>query len=166
MNAISFDYSLKNIPLPSKTSNIKTLVEKVESLLRRMRWKVYFFELNQEDEDHASENFGLKSDLTPPKNESISLFEKDMYQLIKSIEFEKSSNEFMLQMSEDLKSLQNTNQVIVFADKTTNLYKMDVDNYHKLLRENITKKYKKAPANATDEINQDAKSVAAPLQHK
>ena len=43
------------------------------------------------------------------------------------------------------------------------VYKMDMDNYNKLLRENITKKYKKAPANATDEINQDAKSVAAPL---
>ena len=96
--------------------------------------------MNQEDEGHASENFGLRSDLTPQKNESISLFEKDMYQLIKSIEFEKFSNEFMLQMSEDLKSQQNTNQVIVFADKTTNLYKMDVDNYHKLLREIITKK--------------------------
>ena len=67
-------------------------------------------------------------------------------------------------MSEDLKSLQNKNQVIVFADKTTNLYKMDMDNYNKLLRENITKKYKKTPANATDEINQNAKSVAAPLQ--
>ena len=49
-----------------------------------------------------------------------------MYQLIKSIEFEKSSNEFMLQMSENLKSLETTNHVVVFADKTTNLYKRDI----------------------------------------
>ena len=74
-----------------------------------MRWKIHFFELNQEDEGHASENFGLKSDLTPPKNESLSLFEKDMYQFIKSIGYEKSSNKLILQVSEDLKSLETTN---------------------------------------------------------
>ena len=42
----------------------------------------------------------------------------------------------MLQLiSDDLKSLETTNQVIVFSDKTTNLYKMDKDNYNKLLKE-------------------------------
>ena len=67
-------------------------------------------------------------------------------------------------MSDDLKSLQTTNQVIVFADKTTNLYKIDMDNYNKQLRKNLAKRYKKASANASDEINQNAKSVASPLQ--
>ena len=36
-----------------------------------MRWKAYFFETNQEDDDYKeATNFGLKSDLTPSKNES------------------------------------------------------------------------------------------------
>ena len=85
-----------------------------------------FFELNQqEDQGHASKNFGLKSDLT------LSLFERNMYLLIKSIEFEKPSCEFMLQMSDDLKSLETTHQVMVFAGKTTNLYKMNMNDYYK-----------------------------------
>jgi len=107
-----------------------------------MRWKAYFFELNQEDEHKASEIFGFKSDITPPKNESLSMFENDMYQLIKSIEFEKAENDFTTQLSEDLKSLEATKQVIVFAEKSTNLYKMDKENYEKLL-EKISQKHTK-----------------------
>ena len=34
---------------------------------------------------------------------------------------------------------------ICFADKTTKIYKMTVDTHEKLLKENITAVYKKAP---------------------
>ena len=149
MEAISFNYSLKNIPIPSKTSFIKSLVEKVESLIWRMRWKAYFFETNQEDDDYKeATNFGLKSDLTPPKNESLSSFENDMYNLIKTVKFKLAGNDFTTQLSKDLKSIEANEKIILFADKSTNLYKIEKDDYIKLLRENVTKTYKKAPIEA------------------
>ena len=50
MNAINFAYSLKNIPTPSRRSYLKSLMNKVESFLRKIRWKAYFYE-NPVDDD-------------------------------------------------------------------------------------------------------------------
>ena len=35
----NFDFSVKNIPIPSKYAYKKRLIQKAESLIRRMRWK-------------------------------------------------------------------------------------------------------------------------------
>ena len=40
---MNIDYSLKNIPIPSADSYKRRLIEKVESVIRRMRWKAFFF---------------------------------------------------------------------------------------------------------------------------
>ena len=58
-----FGYSLKNIPIPSKGSYLKCLVEKVESLLVRMRWKMKFLDEDKRGNDKGKENnyFGFKS---------------------------------------------------------------------------------------------------------
>ena len=39
---ISFDYSLKNIPIPSKTCYNLKLIEKIERVIKRMQRKAYF----------------------------------------------------------------------------------------------------------------------------
>ena len=44
MEKVNFNYSLKNIPIPSNNLYLKTLIDKVSSLIRRMRWKAYFFD--------------------------------------------------------------------------------------------------------------------------
>ena len=41
-----FCYSMKNIPLPLKNAYLKRLIEKVESVLKRMRWKAFSFDQN------------------------------------------------------------------------------------------------------------------------
>ena len=61
MERINFDYSLKNIPIPSNQSYLKTMIEKVEAFIKRIRWKAYFFELNnngssQNDQYSSSSN--------------------------------------------------------------------------------------------------------------
>ena len=43
MERLSFDYSLKKTPLPGKRSYKLKLIEKIESVLKRMRWKAHFF---------------------------------------------------------------------------------------------------------------------------
>ena len=40
---LNIDYSLKNIPIPWADSYKRRLIEKVESVIRRMRWKAFFF---------------------------------------------------------------------------------------------------------------------------
>ena len=43
MGKINYNYSLKNIPTSSITSYQLKLIEKVESVIKRMRWKAHFF---------------------------------------------------------------------------------------------------------------------------
>ena len=43
MKVKSYGYSLKNIPIPSKSRDLKCMVEKVECFKRRLRWKAYHF---------------------------------------------------------------------------------------------------------------------------
>ena len=43
MRQFQFDYSLKNIPIPSQDAYLRNLIEKVENVLKRMRWKAHFF---------------------------------------------------------------------------------------------------------------------------
>ena len=47
---ISFNFSLKNILFPDKSSYTFKLMEKIESVIKRIRWKTYFY-LNKETQE-------------------------------------------------------------------------------------------------------------------
>ena len=99
MEQTRFDYSMKNIPIPSRNTYIKKLIEKTESVIKRIRWKAFFFEQNKDknktnrdsDNDDSNSaidnNFGFKSRKCPPQNEELNNFEADVYDMIKNIEF-------------------------------------------------------------------------------
>ena len=87
-----------------------------------------------------------------------------LYELARSITFKPMTNSFQNNLQKDIQSIKSSNKMFVVADKTTNIYKMDVDNYRKLLRDNITSTYKKAGKSLTKKINQDAKHIAEKLK--
>ena len=55
MEKIYFNYSLKNIPVPSRTSYKLQLIDKIESVITRMCWKAHFFLHNNEKKQGRSE---------------------------------------------------------------------------------------------------------------
>lgn len=59
MEQRTFDYSLKNIPIPSEKLYKKRLIEKVEDITKWMRWKAHFFEQEERSND-KHEKFGFK----------------------------------------------------------------------------------------------------------
>ena len=142
MEQINFDYSVKNIPIPSNQFYLKCMIEKIESLIGRMPWKEQFFN-SKSTENSDSPDFNFESDLTPPQKEHLNAFENDLYDMVRCIEFRRSCNVFQTQLATDIKQINETSFVLVSADKTTNMYKMSVKDYSKLLTENITKTYKK-----------------------
>ena len=169
MERINFDYSLKNIPIPSNQSYLKTMIEKVEAFIKRIRWKAYFFESynnesSQNDQDSSSTNFGFKSQATPPQNKHLNAFENDLYEMVRSIEFRHASNVFQKQLATDIKKINETKSLIISADKTTNKYNMSVDDYNKLLTENISSAYRKSNEEVVQSINDEAKSIAKNLK--
>ena len=50
--------------------------------------------------------------------------------------------------------------MFVFADKTTNLYTMSLQEHEKLLKDNVTKTYMKAPKKLESAINLQAKTIS------
>ena len=63
--------------------------------------------------------------------------------MIKNIQFKSIKNDFQNKLKEDINEIKNSNKIFVPADKSRNIYKMEKEQYNKLLHENITKTYKK-----------------------
>ena len=84
--------------------------------------------------------------------------------MVRRIQFRPVKSNFQSQLLADVKTIRNSTNVIVPADKTTNLYRMSVADYSKLLNDNITAKYKKTSADTVSDINNEAKTIARELQ--
>ena len=89
---------------------------------------------------------------------------KTICMMVRSIEFRHSSYEFQTQLATDIKKINETTSLIISADKTTNKYNMSVDDYNKLLTENITSAYRKSDEEVVNSINNEAKSIAKNLK--
>ena len=63
-----------------------------------------------------------------------------------------------------VRTIQSSSKLFIPADKSTNLYKMQVQDYKKLLHENITAKYQKTDRKNINIVNHEAKELAEDLQ--
>lgn len=160
------NYSLKNIPIPCPSTYTAKLIEKVESLIKRMRWRAFFFlKGDPTDDGHdAKDKFGFKTPKCPPRIEELEPFEEDLLKMIETIQFRKTTNGFQQRLREDVERIKKSKDIIVTADKTRNLYTVSKDQYDKLLRNNITKTYKPAAAHTYDDINREAQQIARTLE--
>ena len=161
MERLYTDYSDRNIPIPLQNEYKLQLISKVEHLLKRMRWKILQFQGKLESDN--KETYGFKSRKCPNGIDELSKFEDDLMLMIKNIEFRNVSNRFEDQLRNDISEIRNTEKVIIPADKTRNLYKMEKDDYNKYFTENITKTYKKSNMNKVNKLNLEAKKIADKL---
>ena len=166
MERMNFGYSLKNIPIPSSTSYKLKLIEKIESFIKRMRWKAHFFlQENEEDQEGMKrENYGFMTRKCPPQCADLDNFEKDLMNVINKLEFRKINDKFQRKLKEDIKKVRESPNMLVFADKSTNVYELKPEDHQKFLQNNITKTYKKASEMIEHEINLEAKEIAEKLE--
>jgi hypothetical protein len=116
---IRFDYSLKNIPIPSQDAYLKPLIEKVESVTKRMRWKANFF-LKGSTTQNQSNLFDLSSNKSPPSIPLLKPFEDDddLIKLIENVKFWRSKDQFQTSLANNLKKINSSPNIFIFADKT------------------------------------------------
>ena len=76
-------------------------MEKIKSVIKRMRSKVYFY-LNKETQQKNI--FGFKSRHHPSQYNLLEEFEKDVFDITKSIKFRKVRNKLQEELKEDLES--------------------------------------------------------------
>ena len=162
MESTRFDYSTKNIPLPSEKDYNRKLIEKTEHLCKRMRWKAHFY-LNPTTDGKRKETFGFKSRNTPPQVPAMLNFENSLLKMIENVKFRKVNCSFQQKLSSDIKNnIQKSDKLLVPTDKTSNFYKMDKPSYNDL-HKNITKTYKKVTPTTTNRIELEAKNISEKL---
>ena len=90
---ISYNFPAKNIPLPSEKLCKMILIEKVELVIKRMRWKAHLYESNSyESTNRLHRIFKTRNCL--PQHKDLIQFENDITELIKSVTFRKLHNKF------------------------------------------------------------------------
>ena len=109
------------------------------------------------------ETFGFKCRHHTPQPTELEMFEKSLLHIINSIKFRNQKNTFQKKLKADINEIKKSTDVFVFADKTSNIYKMTPQEHKKLLKENVTKTYKKAPPKVETAINLEAKCIATNL---
>ena len=160
MEKVNFNYSLKNTPTPSRSSHQLKLIDKIESVIKWMRWKAFFFLKDNNSNESASETFGFKSKRHPAQITEMQCFEKDLLDMIKSSKFRNVQDHFQTKMKHDILKIKSSPNVLVFTDKTTNLHEIPPNGYKWLLHENITKTDKKSTKRLENAINMEAKHIA------
>ena len=143
---------MKNIPLSIEKLYKTILIEKVALLIKRMRWKAHLYE-NSELNTSNPLNYIFKNRKCAPQHKDLMQFENDLLKLIKSVKFKKVKNKFLDELQKDISSIKKSKNVVIFADKTQNIYETDKNTCSKLLTNNISKTYKK-------QINKEAKIIS------
>ena len=106
MDTYTPEYSLKNIPYPSYHAFQLALTEKIEDVVKRLRWKALFYLDSHEDNNCAKkEVYNLKSQNTPPNNKLLDPFEADLFKLIKKVKFKREHNNFQMKLNKDIKAV-------------------------------------------------------------
>ena len=123
METFKIEYSTKNILQPSKHEYKIKLISKVESVIKRMRWKTLEF-LGKLDSTRK-ETYGFNSCKCPPIVDELSDFENKLMFLVKNIEFRNINNRNISNLNDDIKRINTSKKVIVKADKSRNIYKLD-----------------------------------------
>ena len=163
MEATNLEYSIKNIPLSNRDSYIKSLIQKTEHFIKRLRWKVFHFLSDSENDDQEKETFGFRTPRVPPKKDLLEGFKSDLYHMIKTIEFRNVRSNFQSVLRSNLRNIKNSDNVLVQADKTRNMYELGHNEYKKLLKDNVTKTYKTCNRLIVDNVNTEAAEIVDKL---
>ena len=72
-------------------------------------------------------------------------------------------NEFLNKLQKDVENIRSSENMLVFADKSTNIYEVSREHYDKLLHDSITQTYKRAIPGTKRKIDKESKQFAEHL---
>lgn len=110
-------------------------------------------------EENNKETYRFKCQIYPQRVDELNKFEEELILMIKNIDLRNVHNKLQEKSKHDITEIRNSNKVIVPANKTRNLYKIEKKDYNEFLSENITKTYRKSNRNKINKLNLDAKKI-------
>ena len=125
------------------------LISSADRTLEAIKWKIHHH-YNPRKAGQHKETFGFPTTKAAPKPKPdcpsaapLKEFEDGLLEIIKSIEFDHTTNKFQENLKVDVQKICDDKNVFVSADKTSNFYKMEPTKYKEMLDQNIQKEYKK-----------------------
>lgn len=177
------DYSMKSIPIASKSSIKAKFLNKLGDFIQRLRWKAFFFDSkvnNYNDNSssrnsstisrNAADNESCKKSLSQTRNifpskrsapisSKLLKFEDELFNLADNLEFRNVNDKFQSKLKRHSKFIKNSKDVFVFADKTNNVYSMKPCTYRRMVKENVTKNYRIAEEGVIERINNETQTL-------
>ena len=163
MEKLNYDYSLKYMPTPGEKSYKLRLLEMIEIFIQKMRCRTIIFINNNKKaaQDYKQGfSYGLKNGRSPPQVKDLIQFEDNLVRIVKQLKFCKVVNNFQKILREHMKEVQTSKKAVTPADKTSNMYKLNKNEYQNLLRNAITRTYKKASESIGTKINKEGITFA------
>ena len=118
LTKFDFQYSLKNIPIPTIDNYLRLTITKTEQFIQRLRWKAFFFLKPNDNEVKGKNNFGFKTRRNAPQIPELIPFEKDLTNMIANLEFKNNKSDFQKQLLNDTRKIKKSKNIFVNADKT------------------------------------------------
>ena len=137
--------SKKNIPIHPRQTYQKLFINAVEVLTRNVRWVAEFY-LNPIPNPQKKKVYDFRSIKAPPTAKELKPFEEAMTRLTQNIEFSPRSNQFQDNLKEELENIKQDDKLLIEADKTSNMYRIEPKKYKELIDVNVQKTYKKEEA--------------------
>lgn len=165
MEKFGYQYSLKGIPNPSRKEYQLLLIQRTEEFVIKLRWAIMAY-TNPKAFRNKHETYNIKSQRFPknPNNTALKMFEQELWELVKQVEFQYHNNTFQTYLANEKKRIAEQNKVIVKGDKGNNLYLISKEDYFKKCRDLISSKYKGVNNNGKiDALNKDAAKIAQSL---
>ena len=72
-------------------------------------------------------------------------------------------SDFQIKLKNDISDIQKCEKVLITADKSSNIYKLERADYRKLLHDNIRRTYKNSDPRKINNIIKDEKKIALVL---
>ena len=162
MESVNFGHSVKDIPVPSRKEFQQMMISSLEKFRRNLRCKVlYFLKPNQ---SKSKETYGFKSIKNPPQPQEIKEFENDLIDMVKNIEFESKTNPFQQKLNTEKEMIRNEPKLVVSADKTSNFFKVEPEEYKELVKKNVEAEYKKENKQNIQKVNKAHKKIVNKLE--
>ena len=188
MEKFDVDISLKNIGFVSHNTYENMMVDAIEDLIYRMRWKYYHFkqdkrkksqeiihepdsqsqhDLSQESischENMKNNCYGLRTNEQAPRDADLKPWEDDMLNIVHGLKKRDYKSVFQDKIRNIESRLRSTDKILISSDKTDNHYLITKDDYMRHLRNCITKNYRKSNIHEVEEADYQAACLAKKL---
>ena len=91
---------------------LKILIDKVELLIKQIRWKALFYE----NETKGTFNYSFKPRKCSRQHKDLITFEDDLRKIISNVEFRRVNNYFQDRLKNDIRSIQSS-KTVFFSQK-------------------------------------------------